>query len=479
MSNWRALKRTKIVATLGPACTSEESLTEMIEAGVNVFRVNFSHAKHDQVIEIIKRIRRISKKLNLPVGILGDLRGPRIRVGEMENGEIELEDGKNVRLTPKTLTGTPELISQSHDKLHQDLSVGATILVDDGNLSLEVTEIHENGDVDCLITRGGPLKNNKGINLPGSKVSIPALTNKDRKDVVFGLEQNLDFFALSFVQTKEDVRQLNDMIAEAGHDTPVIAKIENQISVDEIESILDEAYGAMVARGDLALEVSLQEVPIAQKRIISACRRRNKPSITATQMLESMTFSHKPTRAEVADVANAVLDGTDAVMLSGESAVGKDPVLVVDTMAQIICRAEQAWRNKDLARLPELEHSKHTGEAVSDAARYVAECLNAAAMIAYTAGGGTVRKLACHRSLIPIFALCANKDMENRLTLTWGIKSTVVEEILGTAHMTEIAIREARKMGLIKKGDHIVLTAGAPFGQPGTTNLLKVEKVPA
>lgn len=473
-----AQKRTKIVATLGPMSCEESRIRAMAEAGMDVVRINFSHADFSTLPSVIKAIRSVGKELGKPIGILGDLRGPRIRVGKMQDGEIQIQEGSDITLTSHKILGTPERISVSHPCLAKDLRVKDEVLIDDGNIVLEVTEIDSGrGSIVCHVATGGTLKNSKGLNLPGRRLSIPAVTSKDREDTLFAVEHGFDFLALSFVQSAKDVRQLNKFLRKNGAYIPVIAKIENKNAVDEIESIVEEAYGVMVARGDLALEVSLQEIPIAQKKIIRVCRAAAKPVITATQMLESMTYSHKPTRAEVTDVANAVLDGTDAVMLSGESAVGKFPVQTVRTMSRIIDRAERAWRERELDAMAKVDVCHSIDEAVTKAATLVAESLSAIAMLVYTAGGRTACKLARHRSVIPIFALCANSAVQRRLALTWGTSAVLVENIRGTAHIVEVATREAKKAGIANAGDIFTLTAGTPFGQPGTTDLLKVVTV--
>src|SRR6201982_1054925 len=331
----RPAKRTKIVATIGPASESEDMLARLMEAGMDVVRLNFSHRSAEQAKPLVERVRCVANKLGVSVGILGDLRGPRIRVGEMQNGVIPLKSGNKIILSPEPIVGSPERIAVSFRGLANDVAHGTVILLDDGNIELQVIALMPRGEVLCDVLRGGDLKSNKGVNLKNRLVSLPSLTTKDYQDLDFAVAEQLDFLALSFVQSASDVRFLKQALAERGANIPVIAKIERKNALEDIEGIVKECYGVMVARGDLALEMSFEDVPVAQKRIISVCRDEAVPVITATKSLESMINFHKPTRAEAADIANAILDGTDAVMLSAESAVGKFPVEAVATMATI------------------------------------------------------------------------------------------------------------------------------------------------
>src|SRR5438132_1341367 len=370
-------KRTKIVATIGPASDSEEMLRRLIDAGMDVARLNFSHRSAEQAKPLVERIRGVADQMGVFVGVLGDLRGPRIRVGEMEGGSIELQRGNKAILTSEKVIGSPEKFAVSFKGLCRDVVGGSILLLDDGNIELQVNEIRANGDILCEIIRGGELKSNKGINLKNRLVSLPSLTTKDYVDLDFAVDQQLDFLALSFVQSSSDVRFLKQALAERGASIPVIAKIERQNALDDIENIVRECYGVMVARGDLALEMSFEDVPIAQKRIISVCRSPGVPVITATQMLESMITYHKPTRAEAADIANAILDGTDAVMLSAESAVGKFPVEAVSTMATIAARAEAAWTSGELPAPTAIPDTGDLEAAVANAAHVIAKSVSA------------------------------------------------------------------------------------------------------
>lgn len=472
-------KRTKIVATLGPACDNDETLRGLIDAGMNVARLNFSHQKPAARKVTIDRLRRISAGLNVPVAILGDLRGPRIRVGEVEGGSVSLVTGGSVILTPEPIVGTAERIAVTFAALAGDVSPGALLLVDDGNLLLTVAETGPNGDVRCRVERGGVLTSNRGLNLPGRRVSLPSLTAQDYDDIDFAVAEELDFLALSFVQSADDVRGLQDYLASKGADIPVIAKIEKKSALDDIDAIARQSYGVMVARGDLALEMSLPEVPIAQKRIIAACRREARPVITATQMLESMTHAPKPTRAEATDVANAIFDGTDAVMLSGESAMGQYPVESVAAMSAIAERAEAAWLSGEVPPPAPLPESNDLESVVALAAKRIATSLDARAIVTHTTSGSTTRRVACHRPRMPLLALCTTEAIRRRLTLLWGVESELADEITGTAQMVRLALAAAGPRCGAKPGDVVVIVAGTPYRVSGRTNLIKVEQVPA
>jgi pyruvate kinase len=470
-------KRTKIVATIGPASDSEEMLRRLIDSGMDVARLNFSHRAAEVAKPLVERIRKVADEMGVFVGILGDLRGPRIRVGEMENGSIELERGKKVILTSENIIGTPARMAVSFKGLHRDVAAGSTVLLDDGNIELQVQEIRAAGDVVCDIIRGGELKSNKGVNLKNRLVSLPSLTTKDYQDLDFAVSEELDFLALSFVQSSSDVRFLKQALAERGASIPVIAKIERKNALDDIENIVRECYGVMVARGDLALEMSFEDVPIAQKRIITVCRNQGVTVITATQMLESMINFHKPTRAEAADIANAILDGTDAVMLSAESAVGRFPVEAVATMATIAARAEQSWITGELPIPPSIPDRADLEAAVGHAAHAIANSVTAKAIVSATTSGGTPRRVSCHRPKMPILALCSSKEVCRRLTLSWGVRPMLYEPVMGTAHLVRLSVDAATKVLNAKAEDVLTIVAGTPYNMPGKTNLIKVEKI--
>jgi pyruvate kinase len=470
-------KRTKIVATIGPASDSEEMLRRLIDSGMDVARLNFSHRSAEVAKPLVERIRKVADEMGAFVAILGDLRGPRIRVGEMENGSIELQRGKRIILTSENTVGTAAKIAVSFKGLHRDVAPGTVVLLDDGNIELQVLEIRAAGDVVCDIVRGGELKSNKGVNLKNRLVSLPSLTTKDYQDLDFAVSQELDFLALSFVQSSSDVRFLKQALAERGASIPVIAKIERKNALDDIKNIVRECYGVMVARGDLALEMSFEDVPIAQKRIITVCRDEGVPVITATQMLESMISFHKPTRAEAADIANAILDGSDAVMLSAESAVGRFPAESVATMATIAARAEEAWITGELPIPPSLPDRSDLEAAVGHAAHAIASSVRAKAIIAATASGGTPRRVSCHRPKMPILALCSSKEVCRRLALSWGVRPMLYEAVAGTAHLVRLSVDAATKVLGATPEDVLTIVAGTPYNMPGKTNLIKVEKI--
>jgi pyruvate kinase len=476
--NHRPQKRTKIVATLGPASVHKETFRKMILAGLDVVRFNFSHSQTDTLGPVIEMVRGLSDELNVPIAILGDLRGPRIRVGEIEGGSVELKTGQRICLTPQPIVGNQSQISVSFSQLAGDVRIGSSILLDDGNLELKVEEIKDNGDVICPVVIGGRLSSHRGLNLPGVRVSLPSITKKDYADIDFAIAHKFDFLALSFVQSADDVRQLNAYLASEGVKIPVIAKIEKQSALGDIDEIVREAYGVMVARGDLALEMSIQDVPIAQKRIIAACRRAAIPVITATQMLESMIEQHKPTRAEATDVANAILDGTDALMLSAETAIGHYPVETIAVMSAIAMRTEQAWMKGELPGPAELPPPQTIEANVAYASQVVAKSIAAKAIVIHTTTGGTARRVACYRPTIPLLALTSRPESQRRLALTWGVESDLEEEIQNTDHMVSLAFEQVLNRGVGIPGDTIVITAGTPFGVAGRTNMLKVEDIP-
>jgi pyruvate kinase len=475
----RPLKRTKIVATLGPGSDKEETLRKMILAGLDAVRVNFSHSTHDYIIPLVKRIRALGDKMGVPMAIIGDLQGPRIRIGEITNDTAILNTGSDICLTARQIAGNEEIVSVSYPGMADDVHTGSLILVDDGNIELEVTRIDASGDIGCRILKGGVLSSHRGINLPGLRVNLPSMIQKDYADIDFAISQNFDFLALSFVQSAEDVRQLKDYLNQKQSNISVIAKIERQNALDDIEAISKEAWGVMVARGDLALEMSLQEVPIAQKRIIDVCRRIAVPVITATQMLESMINMHKPTRAEVTDVANAILDGTDALMLSAETAIGQYPIETVAIMSKIAVSTEDAWFQGRLSGPFSFTPPREIEPTIAYGGNLVAESLSASAIVAYTASGLTACRVACHRPRRPVLSLSATPQVQRRLALTWGVESALIDAIKETDNLVEVAVSEVQRYGLAASGDTIVIIAGTPpHGKSGRTNTLKVEKIP-
>lgn len=470
-------KRTKIVATLGPASSSREVFQAMVEAGVNAVRLNFSHGDHTSHAQNIVMVREVSQALGRPIPIIGDLRGPHIRVGAVEGDQITLVDGQTLILTPADCLGTPERVSVSYPKLARDVTKGSLLLIDDGSIHLRVTKLLSDDRIEGVIEHGGVLSSRRGINAPGIKLNIPALTQKDLQDIDFAIEQDVDFLALSFVQSADDIKTLKTILAAKNSDIAVIAKIEMSGAVDDIEAVVDEADAVMVARGDLALEMSFKEVPIAQKRIIATCRKKAVPVITATQMLESMINAAKPTRAEVTDVANAIFDGTDALMLSGETAIGRYPVETIATMTRIAIRAEEAWCSGEVHPLPEIVPQPEVDQMISYSSATIARYLKAAAIVSYTRSGSTARRISCFRPRSPILALTPVAKVCNQLGLVWGVTPALIDEINNTDCMTLTAVSNAVKLHLARSGDTVVITSGNPAGPPGNTNLLTVEQV--
>lgn len=466
-------RRTKIVATIGPATSSPEVLRELIRAGATTFRLNFSHGTHDDHLRSIRLIRQVSNELNYPVGILQDLQGPKIRLGKFEEGSIVLKKGDPFTLTSRQIPGTQTMSSITYEPLAEEVPEGATILLDDGKVEMKVETIDKAaGELHCRVVVGGVLSNSKGVNFPGVYLSIKALTDKDRQDLMFGLDNGVDWVALSFVRNPEDVKEIKSLIANAGKSTPVVVKIEKHEAIEQMEEILSLSDGVMVARGDLGVELPAEDVPILQKRLIATANRLGIPIITATQMLDSMVSNPRPTRAEVSDIANAILDGTDAVMLSNETAVGKYPVEAVATMAQIAVRTEREKAN----RIQEDSGTSITN-AISKAVGSISEQLNAAAIMTLTKSGATARNVSKFRPRTPIVAITPHMDVARQLQLVWGVKPLLMLELDTTSETFEAAINMAQERGLLAAGEVVVLTAGTLRGVSGSTDLIKVEMV--
>ncbi len=468
-------RRTKIVATIGPATSSPEVLRELIEAGATTLRLNFSHGTYDDHLRSIRLIRQTSFELNQPVGILQDLQGPKIRLGRFENGSIVLKKGDHFVLTSHLMMGTQEMSCVTYEPLADEVPDGSVILLDDGRVEMRVVEVKRaQGELHCEVTVGGVLSNNKGVNFPGVYLSIRALTDKDRKDLTFGLDQGVDWVALSFVRNPQDVLEIKELISAAGKQVPVIVKIEKHEAIQEMESILSISDGVMVARGDLGVELPAEDVPILQKRLIATANRMGIPVITATQMLDSMVHSPRPTRAEVSDVANAILDGTDAVMLSNETAVGKYPIEAVKTMAQIALRIES-----EHMRRPFEDSGRSIPNAISQAVGHIAEQLEAAAIMTLTKSGSTARNVSKFRPKKPILAVTPHVDVARQLQLVWGVKTLLVLDLPSTGQTFQAAVSVAQEKDLLQEGDLIVMTAGTLQGVSGSTDLIKVEVVTA
>ncbi|NYE57049.1 pyruvate kinase [Carboxydothermus ferrireducens] len=467
------MKRTKIVCTIGPASNDVGILKEMIISGMNVARINFAHGSHEEHRERIEKVRRASLEVGIPVAILIDTKGPEIRIGKVENGKIVLKEGDLVVFDPDIAEGQGLRVPVNYPGLARDVNVGGTILLDDGLIELKIEDIQGNKVIARVIT-GGELSNNKGVNLPGVKVNLPALTEKDRKDIDFGIEIGADFIAHSFVRKAADVLALRRYLEEKGADMEIIAKIENQEGVENIDEIIKVADGIMVARGDLGVEIPTEDVPLVQKEIIEKCNKNGKPVITATQMLDSMIRNKRPTRAEATDVANAIFDGTDAVMLSGETAAGKYPVEAVKTMARIAEKAEEKLLTLRKLNKPTTKSFKTVTDAISHASVTTAEELDAGAIITPTSSGYTARMVSRYRPAVPIIAATPDMKVLKKLTLVWGVFPLLVKTSDSTDEMLSKAIEASLESGLLKPGDLVVLTAGVPVGVKGTTNLLKV-----
>lgn len=474
-----SVRRTKIVATIGPATSSPEMLKAIIEAGATTLRLNFSHGSHADHQRNIRLIRQTAFELNQPVAILQDLQGPKIRLGKFENGSIVLAKGDRFTLTNRPVVGTQEISCVTYDYLAEEVPLGAKILLDDGRVEMVVEEINrEKGDLHCRVTVAGKLSNNKGVNFPGVYLSIKAMTDKDREDLMFGLDQGVDWVALSFVRNPQDIIEIKELISSTGKQVPVVAKIEKHEAIEQMEAVLALCDGVMVARGDLGVELPAEDVPVLQKRLIATANRLGIPIITATQMLDSMVSNPRPTRAEVSDVANAILDGTDAVMLSNETAVGSYPVEAVATMARIAERIEEEEANA--SKLRQLRDNRRSiPNAISQAVGQIAEQLGAAAIMTLTQTGATARNVSKFRPHTPILAVTPHVNVARQLQMVWGVKPLLVLELPSTGQTFQAAINVAQEHKLLFEGDLVVMTAGTLQGVSGSTDLIKVEVVTA
>ena len=466
-------RKTKIVCTLGPASSDYDTLKAMAEAGMDVVRLNFSHGDHATHQNYIRTVRKVSAELKRPIAILQDLQGPKIRVGEMENGVV-LKEGEKTTITMDDVIGTAERFSSTYKGLAQDVNVGDAILLNDGLLKLQVNEV-SGEDIHCTVIYGGELKSHKGINLSTSSISAPALTDKDKADLMFGLSQDVDYVALSFVRAASDLEQVREIIKSSGKSTHIIAKVERHEAVREMDSIVAAADAVMVARGDLGVEMLLEQVPRIQKTLIDTCHSYQKSVITATQMLESMIQNPRPTRAEVSDVANAIMEGTDAIMLSGETSVGRYPVEAVKTMATIAETTEARLAASSMFINGKREHT--ISNAVGYAACQLAQNINAKAIICFTEHGFTARILSKYRQHIPVVAVTPTEEVQRRLMLYWGVQSLQLQEVHNTDAMIILAEQAAVQHGFVSKGDIVVMIAGLPLAITGVTNLIKAHRI--
>ena len=471
------MRKTKIVCTIGPSSESLPMLKQLIAAGMNVARLNFSHGDYEEHRNRIRNVRQASQELGKTVAILLDTKGPEIRTGEFKEEPVELVQGGTFILTTEPVLGDAERVSVTYPGLPRDVRVGSTILLDDGLITLEVTDIRGN-DIHCLVKNGGRIKNRRKVTVPGVKINLPGMTEKDAADILFGIEEGIDYIAASFVRKASDVLEIREFLERhnASH-IQIIAKIENEEGVDNLEEILEVSDGLMVARGDLGVEIPAEDVPLVQKRMIRKCNDVGKPVITATQMLDSMERNPRPTRAEASDVANAIFDGTDAIMLSGETAIGKYPIEAVRTMSRIAERAEAALEYRELFVKRSSVQQCTITEAISQSVANCALDLQANAIITATESGYTARMISKYRPKSPIIAVTPSELVVRRLSLVWGVIPILGEEVNGTDEMFRVAVERSIKAGLIRLGDLVIITAGVPVGRSGTTNLMKVHHV--
>jgi pyruvate kinase len=471
------MRNTKIVCTLGPASDNLETVCALLDAGMNVVRLNFSHGKHEQHAESIQIVKQAAKKRNRMTPIIADLQGPKIRTGRLEGGQpVMLLAGAGVRLTNQPVLGSAAVIAIDYPTLAADVNPGDRILINDGAIELRVTRI-EGEDVICEIVSGGLLAERKGVNVPSATLKLPSVTDKDKEDLGFALKHGVDYIALSFVRSAEDVRKARALIEAEGYDTPIIAKLEKPQALDDLDNILEAADGVMVARGDLGVELSPWQVPIEQKRIIQQAAKARKPVITATQMLESMIHNASPTRAEASDVANAVFDGSDALMLSGETAVGKYPVESVKMMKRIIETAEAGSGRHD--RGGHLFQGSMTGisDAVTRSAANLAEHLNAKYIVVYTESGYTARLVSKHRPRCTILGLSRHKRVCQRMKLLWGVRAKTIKQVDDIDHLVKVVESMLVRLKWVQKGDLICIIAGTPFQVAGKTDLIKLHTI--
>lgn len=478
MTTHSSPRRAKIICTIGPSSRSPEMMRALLLNGMDVARFNFSHGGPNLQSEHVETLRRVSAEVGRPVAFLQDLQGPKIRVGPIASGQIDLIEGHAFTLTTRPCIGDTECISTTYPALPRDCRRGDRLLLDDGLLSLQVEEATDT-DVHCTVIIGGTLKPNKGINLPGVAVSAPALSEKDRHDVEWGIQNGLDYVALSFVRRADDVRALREIIKRHHSKMQIIAKLEKPEAIDDLDAIIQEADGVMVARGDLGVEMSAEEVPLLQKQIIKAANAMGKTVITATQMLESMTENQRPTRAEASDVANAVLDGTAALMLSGETAAGAYPLEALQMMARIVERVEATCENEwhEMRRLHDLKIENNFSLAVAEAAAHAAARLRARAIACFTETGSSARLVAKFRPPVPIIALTPHDDIARQLQLVWGVRPVLIERSLDTDHMITHGDVRLIESGIVVPGDIVVVTLGAPVTQHGSTNAMKLHRV--
>lgn len=471
------MKRTKIVATLGPSTAKKETLKQMFLEGLNVCRLNFSHGGYDAHLESLRIIRELNEELALNVAVLADLQGPKIRTHEMENNGVFLENGSIVKISTQEVLGTASHFSINYEQLPQDVNPGERILLDDGKIALEVVETDKISEFTVKVIHGGVLSSKKGVNFPNTAISMPSLTEKDRKDLDFAIEQGVDWIGLSFVRNPQDIRELKNIIAHRGAKAKVIAKIEKPEAVETIEEIIKEADALMVARGDLGVEVPFQNVPLIQKMIINRARLNAKPVIVATQMMESMISNIMPTRAEVNDVANAVLDGADAVMLSGETSVGAHPVEVIKTMSNIVKEMETFEGIYNKEEIPEKNQARFITDSICFNACRLSQRTEADAILTMSFSGYTAYKIASQRPKAPIYVFTSNRSILTQINLIWGVKGFYYDKRISTDHTISDIKNILKEEGLLKDGELVVNIASIPLEELGKSNMIKLSYV--
>ena len=473
------MRKTKIVCTIGPASESPEMLAKLINAGMNVARLNFSHGSHEEHAVRIATIRDVAAKLNKTIGILLDTKGPEIRTHNMKNGELHLKQGQVIEISMTEVEGDENRFSVSYERLIEDVDQNDRILLDDGLIELRVlAKDIAKGLIHTIVENAGVLKNKKGVNVPGVSVKLPGITEKDAQDILFGIDQGVDFIAASFVRTPKDVLEIRELLEKnGGNHIQIIPKIENQEGVDHIDAIIEVSDGLMVARGDLGVEIPAEEVPLVQKILIKKCNQVGKPVITATQMLDSMQRNPRPTRAEASDVANAIMDGTDAIMLSGETAAGIYPVESVETMNKIAEYTENSLDYRGIVTKRSKEKGTSMTEALAQAVAYTSINLGVKSILAPTASGSTAKMIAKYRPGVPIIAITNIPSTAQKLTLVWGVNSILTPKVSTTDEILELSVDASLKNQYVDHGDVVIITAGVPVGEAGTTNLMKVHVI--
>lgn len=468
------MKKTKIICTIGPASENEEVLKKLIENGMDIARLNFSHGDHDEQLRRIELIKKVREQLKVPVAILLDTKGPEIRTGIFENDSVVLETGNEVMLTTEDVVGNNTLIPITYKNLVNDIKIGNTILIDDGIIELRVKEVLTN-EILCVVINGGKLSNKKGVNVPGVKINLPPITEKDRDDIIFGIKNEVDFIAASFVRSKDAVIEIKDLLQlHDANQIQVISKIENQEGVNNLDEIIQVSDGVMVARGDLGVEISSELIPIIQKKIIKKCNESFLPVITATHMLDSMIRNPVPTRAEVTDVANAIYDGTDAIMLSGETAMGKYPLESLKTMVRIALATEETLEYNEMLRKRKSSITHTIANAVSFSSCATAANLGAKLIVSATFSGFSARMSSGFRPKAPIIGLSPHEHIQRRMQLYWGVIPVCIDEVDSTDALFYLVIKTVKELNYVKKGDIIVVTAGVPVSTAGVTNIMKV-----